>query len=267
MNISEKINETINLIKEKEPLNGFAFAFSGGRDSTLIMKLLELTSVKFTPYYFVFSTENNDLLAFLKQFPDLIYIRHEKTFYDLCKEQQRLPLGCDRFCKKACKMNFSILYEKQNIIITGYKDHDIMHNWVKSYWYIKPETKNIIFSPIYNWTEDEIDEAISTLNINLYKDYYSNGRAYSCPFGSCLSKATKEKNYKKYPECINKLKDLAIYCYQHNKEIQKQFDSPEKYLEFYLAYDSKGEWQRLKNLSKDTQMPKAYISKGRIELK
>ena len=257
--IESKINDCIKLIQKYEPAEGYMFAFSGGRDSSLVKKLLELSNVSFEAWYFVFTTENDSFWKYLQKMSDLHYVTKSKTVYDLCRERKELPMATNRFCRSICKIDFSVLYNKSNIVVTGYKSHDVMHNWVGSFWYKKPDTDNVIFSPIYDWSETEISDAIDYLNIGLYEEYYRGGRAYSCPLGSCLYAKTKQKNIIAYPDCFEKFKELAIYCYENNEVIREEYSSPEEYLKCYLGYDSKGEWTRIKQSVEDLKLPKAYI--------
>lgn len=51
--IRDKVAESIKLIKEHEPAEGYYVAFSGGKDSVVVYRLMEMAGVKFDAHYHI----------------------------------------------------------------------------------------------------------------------------------------------------------------------------------------------------------------------
>ena len=105
-----KINYSISLIQKAEKTairyrqDGFFVAFSGGKDSQVLLKLTELAGVKFTAQYNLTTLDPPENVKFIKQYyPSVEIVRPEKTFLQICRHHKMLPTQWTRFCCKELK--------------------------------------------------------------------------------------------------------------------------------------------------------------------
>ena len=94
-----KVQYSINLIQKAEPLalnmhpDGFHLAFSGGKDSQVLYELAKMSGVKFQSYFYKTSVDHPELLKFIKEnYPDVIWIKPQKTMFQLILEKKYLPM-------------------------------------------------------------------------------------------------------------------------------------------------------------------------------
>lgn len=108
--LQHKINYSISLIQKAEKTairyrqDGFFVAFSGGKDSQVLLKLTELAGVKFTAQYNLTTLDPPENVKFIKQYyPAVEIVRPEKTFLQICRHHKMLPTQWTRFCCKELK--------------------------------------------------------------------------------------------------------------------------------------------------------------------
>lgn len=71
--INDKVKKSIERIKAFEPAEGYYLAFSGGKDSVVCKRLLDMAGVKYDSTYRVTSVDPPELVRFIKeQHPDVI---------------------------------------------------------------------------------------------------------------------------------------------------------------------------------------------------
>lgn len=89
--LQAKIDYSINLIRRAEPTalryraEGFFVAFSGGKDSQVLLKLTELASVKFTAEYRLTTIDPPENVRFIKEhYPSVVIVRPVESFAIVC---------------------------------------------------------------------------------------------------------------------------------------------------------------------------------------
>ena len=73
--LQEKVNTSIERIKSFEPKDGYFVAYSGGKDSTVLLELVRRAAVKYEVHYSVTTVDPPELVRFIrKQFGTIIYV-------------------------------------------------------------------------------------------------------------------------------------------------------------------------------------------------
>ena len=106
MNLTEKIEYSINLLKKSEkmalemdPENGFYLAFSGGKDSQVLYHLAVMGGVKFKAHMNLTSVDPSEVIRFVKQhYPEVELIKPKMSIYDMAKKKGCLPTQHVRWC-------------------------------------------------------------------------------------------------------------------------------------------------------------------------
>lgn len=106
MNLTEKIEYSINLLKKSEkmalemdPENGFYLAFSGGKDSQVLYHLAVMGGVKFKAHMNLTSVDPPEVIRFVKQhYPEVELIKPKMSIYDMAKKMGCIPTMDKRWC-------------------------------------------------------------------------------------------------------------------------------------------------------------------------
>lgn len=74
----DKVDLTIRRIKLHEPPEGYYVAFSGGKDSCVILDLIKLAKVKFDAHLSITTVDPPELIRFVRQqYPEVIIEKPE----------------------------------------------------------------------------------------------------------------------------------------------------------------------------------------------
>ncbi len=86
--LQEKVDVSIQRIKTFEPKDGYFVAYSGGKDSTVLLELVKRAGVKYDVHYSVTTVDPPELVRFIiSQFDTVIYAYHDgrqKRFRVVC---------------------------------------------------------------------------------------------------------------------------------------------------------------------------------------
>lgn len=237
-----KINKSIELIQKSEKLAlsyndfGFHLAFSGGKDSQVILELAKMAGVKFKAFFYKTSVDPVELLKFIRSnYSEVEWIKPEKTMYQLIYKKGMLPLRQARFCCEVLKERQGI----NSVVITGItageskkraKRKEVEHSCIKG-------QDKIFIHPIFNWTVSDVFKFLKSRNIEVSKLYETRKRigCVGCP----MSPKSMRKDFREMPN----FKKAYI------NTVQKLINEKGKYSEFESAEDVVNWWSS--GLSRD----------------
>lgn len=102
--LNEIIKRSIDRIKAFEPNEGYYVAFSGGKDSTVIKALCDMSGAKYKAYYNVTGVDPPELVRFIREYhPDVIWNVPEYTLPKLIIKKQCPPTKVMRYCCQLLK--------------------------------------------------------------------------------------------------------------------------------------------------------------------
>ncbi|PXV62368.1 phosphoadenosine phosphosulfate reductase [Dysgonomonas alginatilytica] len=210
MNLKQKIDYSVNLIKKAErlalqydPSNGFYLAFSGGKDSQVIYELAKMAGVKFQAHMNLTSVDPPQVVKFVrKHYPDVQLHRPKESIYKLIPKKKCLPSRLIRWCCDVLKEQSgagtvtilgirkaeSLRRSKRNEIETGKNnfsgslDQFDTHNETQVSC-IKGIDK-ILLSPILDWSERDVWDFLKLRNLphcELYDLGYRRIGCIMCP--------------------------------------------------------------------------------------
>ena len=120
--LSDKIKQSIDLIKQGEklalalnPTDGYYVGFSGGKDSQVLLDLVNRSGVPHKAYYSVTTNDPPENLYFIRNhYPEVTFVHHHPNLYTLIAKKG-LPTIHHRWC---CKL-FKEGEGAGNVVLTG----------------------------------------------------------------------------------------------------------------------------------------------------
>ena len=208
--LDEKIKAAVEFLQKAEklalkmqPSHGFWLAFSGGKDSCVILELARMAGVKFTAYYNVTTIDPPELVRFIiEKHPEVVRLHPKKTFFRLIKERGILPIRQRRFCCEVLKENSAAGYctivgvrkaesvrrARQAAEIKVFKKKEVITKSLDDARATKFDCvggkDRVTISPILEWTDNDVWDFIRKFNVpycSLYDEGFSRLGCLFCP--------------------------------------------------------------------------------------
>jgi phosphoadenosine phosphosulfate reductase len=188
-----KEEEAIDFLRQHEPPEGYFLGFSGGKDSTVLKHLAELSGVKFKAYYSATGIDPPEVVHFIKRHhPDVTFCRPKESFYKLIVKRG-FPTKFRKWCCDELKEIPTKHIQLKHRIVGIRKEEsfkrskrDQIEYWNKNKWFM--------YKPIFYWMEWEIWYHIEKYDLPycvLYDDGFDRIGCVVCP-NLCHIKTSKK---------------------------------------------------------------------------
>jgi len=169
----DKVAIAIERIKTFEPEDGYYVAFSGGKDSEVVLDLIERSGVKYDAHMNVTTVDPPELMRFVReQYPSVTLERPETSMYKLIVKKRYPPTRVVRYCCAYLKERGG----EGRRVVTGIRWQEssrrAKRQYVESCKYGRGKT---YLHPIIDWSEDEVWEYIRARGLP-YCSLYDEGK-------------------------------------------------------------------------------------------
>jgi len=196
--IEDKIEMAIERLREFEPPEGYALAFSGGKDSMVILDLAKRAGINYRPHYNLTTVDPPELVQFIKkQYPEVKFNKPKMSMWQLILHKGFPPTRVVRYCCHILKEGGGKGYNT----ITGVR-------WAESKKRSKRRTvetclnKNMItVNPILDWSDEDVWQYIHSRELpycSLYDEGFKRLGCIMCPMTSKIGMLRDAERWPKY---------------------------------------------------------------------
>ena len=262
LTLAEKIGSALSIIKRAEPLSlelnpevGFHVAFSGGKDSQVLLALVKLAGVKYTAYYNVTGIDSPENVYFIrKHYPEVTFVHPKQNFFRLVADKG-LPTIQKRFCcerikehgGEGCVVLTGVRAEEskkraaysQVEIFSRRKEHASGERGRDDAWLTKVQHEcikgkdRVMVRPVLDFTEDDIWRCIDMFGLPHNPCYRKTGRVgcMFCPFSTKPQLKMYETDFPRYLQTLFHF--LHVYW---DKSKEHMLASPEQYYDWWKSH-------------------------------
>ena len=174
MNLQQKIDFAINLLRSIPQDGPIELSYSGGKDSDVILELAKMAGIPYRAIYKNTTIDPKGTIAHAREMGAEV-IRPKKTFFQLVSEKG-FPSRYARFCCSALKE-----YKICDRAIQGIRR---VESRKRTEIYKEPEMCRVystkekvkVYLPILEWTDQDVEEFIKERNIKCHPLYYRGGQ-------------------------------------------------------------------------------------------
>lgn len=222
-----KVNQAIRLLKTYDKFCNLSLAYSGGKDSDVILHLCKLAHIKVDVVHNVTTIDPPGTIAHCERAGARI-VRPDVTFFKLI-EKKGLPTMFRRFCCQYLKEKYIAPQ-----LVLGIRADESVKRKAR---YVEPSTCRIYTQikrteqvlPIIFWTDNDVSWFVRAENIKCHPLYYVNGEfdvskrlgCLGCPLQSDRGKA----DFLQYPKFLRQwARSYKIYCDNHGRADECYYD-------------------------------------------
>lgn len=256
--LAEKIEMALMLIRTYEPAalkistDGFYNCNSGGKDSGVVKRLMEMAKVKHTNHYSNVTIDPPELIYHLKRnSPETIW--HSKGIH-LPMYMAKKAIGPPtRSCRWCCE-----IYKEQGgkgqFKVVGVRADESARR--KGLWsQVKADTGNgsIIMSPILYWTESDVWEFTRSQSVpycELYDDGFKRLGCVGCPLSGNIQQRKEFDRWPKYEQLWQR--GFKAHWDRYKDQIRK--DGQERWSNYKTWMDLWDWWMKEDSIN-DTDQP------------
>jgi phosphoadenosine phosphosulfate reductase len=190
--------DSISLLQEHEPAEGYYGCFSGGKDSVVIKAVAQMAGVKASWHYNKTTIDPPELVRFIRrEHPDVAFERPPHGNFFKRMEKRGFPTRRARWCCEEFKEGRN---PKGAVLIMGIRSEESPRRaktWkaVQEHW----RTKAMCVLPILGWASDEVWEFIRYFDVpycSLYDEGFHRLGCIGCPMAR---EAGRRKAFDRWP--------------------------------------------------------------------
>lgn len=176
----DKVQVAINRLRLHEPPEGYYVAFSGGKDSCVVLDLCKRAGVKYDAHYNITTVDPPELTQFIRrEYPEAWEGRNipEINMHDLIIEKRMPPTRRARYCCQVFKEQGG----KGRVVVTGVRHAESAKRAKRQMMETCNQHRDKRYlHPIIDWKDEDVWEYIKTYNVSYCKLYDEGKKRLGC---------------------------------------------------------------------------------------
>jgi len=178
----DHIDRAIDRLRAYEPADGYWLGFSGGKDSIALLRLAEMSGVKFDAHFSLTTVDPPEVVRFVrKEYPQVQCDRPPKGMYRLIIEHGTPPTRIIRFCCEDLKERGG----HGRVILTGIRwQESVRRRARKMVETCCADSSKTFVHPIIDWSDSEVWDFIRREKLpvpSLYAEGWKRIGCVMCP--------------------------------------------------------------------------------------
>lgn len=205
----QKVEQSISIIQEYCPEEGYHLACSFGKDSVVLLELANMAGIKYDAHFYKSSVDPPEVLQFgREQYPQVIIDPQPMSMFKLIVEMGCPPTRRMRYC---CRI-FKEERGAGRIVLTGVRRSESRMRQKYTLIHSCPSKGKIIINPMLEWDEGDVWRFIHANKIpycGLYDEGWRRIGCIGCPTAYWKTRKLEferwPKFYAAYMHCFTKM--------------------------------------------------------------
>ena len=236
----DKVKISLDRLKMYEPEEGYYLAYSGGKDSTVILDLAKKAGVKYDAWYNHTTVDPPELVRFIKSHKEVNIDYPDITMWRLIEKQGVPPTRLMRYCCKDLKERGG----EGRRVITGVRwEESTKRQNRRSVERCFQGYDKLYVNPIIDWTSEDVWQYIRENNLeycHLYDEGYTRLGCVMCPFSGKQGMIKDSKRWPKYYQAYIRAFDRMIKRRKEKGLKCDGWETAEKVMYWWVHQPKKG---------------------------
>lgn len=194
---SQRVEAAIERMVEYCPPEGYYLAFSGGKDSVVLLALAEMAQVKYEAHFHRTTVDPPELRRFIRDYyPDVIVDRPPTSMFRLIIKNRIPPTRRMRYCCRVFKESFG----SGRIVLTGVRRDEGTARHGRQLVHACPSQAKIIVNPMIDWSEADVWGFIHSTDMAYCSLYDEGWRRIGCIGCPCAYWKTRIREFQRWPK-------------------------------------------------------------------
>ena len=196
--IEDKVEIAVERLRTFEPPEGYWLAYSGGKDSQVILGLANRAGVRFDAHYQVTTVDAPELVHFIRrEHPEVKFEVPKKTMWQLIREHHMPPMRMARYCCQALKENGG----SGRLVVTGIRwQESVRRKGRRMVETCMRDTTKTYLHVIIDWSEADVWGYIRGNNLPYCSLYDEGWRRIGCVLCPMLTPWMRRRDAERWPK-------------------------------------------------------------------